>query len=122
MSALSTDRGKANTAIPVRSEASAVRFSARSTWISPKMTLSGVGSPSVSSFIVFQSNRFITELACDSDPTAHCAFVFQITITEFRGEISLFAKDDAVMEDQGEGNDEEQRDPIVKKKPECNLR
>ena len=48
MSALRTDRGKANTAIPVRREANAVRFSARSTWISPKMTLFSLGSPFVS--------------------------------------------------------------------------
>ena len=36
---------------PVRNEASAVRLSARSTWISPKMTLSSFGSPSVSILI-----------------------------------------------------------------------
>jgi hypothetical protein len=53
MSALKTDRGKANTAIPVRKEASAVRFSARSTWISPKMTLSSFGRLFVSILIVF---------------------------------------------------------------------
>jgi hypothetical protein len=53
MSALKTDRGKANTAIPVRKEASAVRFSARSTWISPKMTSSSFGRLFVSILIVF---------------------------------------------------------------------
>ena len=39
MSALRTDSGKAKTAIPVRREASAVRFSESSTWISPKTKL-----------------------------------------------------------------------------------
>src|SRR5438876_5401882 len=63
MSTLRTDRGNAKTAIPVRSEASAVRFSARRTWISPKMTLSSVGSPFVSIRTSFQSNRFGTKLA-----------------------------------------------------------
>jgi len=43
MSTLSTEKGKANTAVPVRREESAVRFSARSTWILPKMTSSIFG-------------------------------------------------------------------------------
>jgi hypothetical protein len=42
-----------------------------------------------------------------SDPTTHFAFVLQIRLTEFRGKISLFAKDDAVMKDYGEGYDKE---------------
>jgi hypothetical protein len=57
----------------------------------------------------------------DSDPTTHFAFVLQIRLTEFRGEIYLFAKDHAVMKDQGERHNEEQRDPIVKKKAERDL-
>jgi hypothetical protein len=40
----------------------------------------------------------------------------QIRLTEFRGEISLLAKDDPVMKDQGERDDKQQRDPVVKKK------
>src|SRR5262249_24262494 len=121
MSALSTDKGKASTATPVRREASAVRFSARSTWISPKMTLSGIGNPMVSSSIALQSSRFSAELATYSDPTAHFAFVLQVRLTEFRREISFFAKDDAVMEGHSERDDKEQRDPIVKEKAECDL-
>ena len=54
-------------------------------------------------------------LPIDSDPTAHSAFVLQIRLTEFRGEISLFAKDDAVMKDQRERDDKEQRNPVIYK-------
>src|SRR5205823_9389825 len=45
--------------------------------------------------------RFGAGLACDSDPTTHFAFVLQIRLTEFRGQISLFAKDNPVMKDHG---------------------
>ncbi len=57
MRALSTERGKANTAMPVRKDASAVRFSASRTWISPKMTLSSFGKPFPYPF-AFESNPF----------------------------------------------------------------
>ena len=43
-----------------------------------------------------------------SDPTTHFVFVPQIRLTEFGGEISLFAKHNTVMENQNEGNDKEQ--------------
>src|SRR5690349_16347313 len=66
-------------------------------------------------------NPFIAELACDSDPTTHFAFILQIRLTEFRREISLFAKDHAVMKDQEEGHYKKQRDPVVKKKTEGDL-
>jgi hypothetical protein len=56
-----------------------------------------------------------------SDPTAHLAFVLQIRLTEFRGEISLLAKDHAVMKNQDERDGKEQRDPVVKKKAERDL-
>jgi hypothetical protein len=56
-----------------------------------------------------------------SDPTAHLAFVSEIRFTEFRGEISLLAKDHAVMKNQGERDHKEQRDPVVKKKAERDL-
>src|SRR5438477_3711978 len=55
--------------------------------------------------------RFGAGPACDSDPTTHFAFVLQIRLTEFRGEISLFAKDNPVMKDHGERHHKEQRDP-----------
>jgi hypothetical protein len=42
-------------------------------------------------------------------------------LTEFCREVSLFAKDDAVMKHQGEGHDKEQRNPVVKKKPKRDL-
>jgi len=61
------------------------------------------------------------ELACDSDPTTHLAFVLQVGLTEFRGEISLLAKDHAVMKNQDELDDKEQRNPVVKKKSERDL-
>jgi hypothetical protein len=61
------------------------------------------------------------ELALDSDPTTHFAFVLQVRLTEFRGEIAFFAKNDAVMKDHSERDDKEQRDPVVKKKAERNL-
>ena len=57
----------------------------------------------------------------DSDPTTHFAFVLQIRLTEFRGKISLFAKDDAVMKNQRERDDKQQRDPVVEKKAERDL-
>src|ERR1041385_5439870 len=57
-----------------------------------------------------------------SDPAAHIAFQLQIRFAEFSGEISLFAQDHPVMQDQGEGDDEQQRDPIVQKKPERDLK
>src|SRR5262245_10723231 len=44
-------------------------------------------------------------LPINSDPTAYSAFVLQIRLNEFRGEIFLFAKDDAVMKDQRERDD-----------------
>src|SRR5260370_4745983 len=53
MSTLRTERGKAKMAIPVRREDNAVRFSARSTWISLKMRLSILGGSSVSILISF---------------------------------------------------------------------
>jgi len=56
-----------------------------------------------------------------SEPAAHFAFQFQIRFAEFVGEISLFAQDDAVMHDQGQRNDEQQRDPVVQKKSERDL-
>jgi hypothetical protein len=56
-----------------------------------------------------------------SDPTAHLAFVSEIRFTEFRGEISLLAKDHAVMKNQDERDGKEQRDPVVKKKAERDL-
>ena len=56
-----------------------------------------------------------------SDPTTYFAFVLEIRLTEFRGEISLFAKDDAVMKDQRERDDEEQRNPVVKEKAQRDL-
>ena len=43
----------------------------------------------------------------DSDPTTHFALVLQIRLTEFGGEISLLAKDDPVMQDQGERDDKQ---------------
>jgi hypothetical protein len=46
----------------------------------------------------------------------------QIRLTEFRGEISLLAKDHAVMKNQGERDDKEQRNPVVKKKAERDLK
>jgi hypothetical protein len=52
----------------------------------------------------------------ESDPTTHFACILQIRLTEFRSKISLFAKDDSVMEDQSERDDKEQRDPVVKEK------
>ena len=61
------------------------------------------------------------ELARDSDPTAHLTFVLQIRLTEFRGEILLLAKDHAVMKNQDERDDKEQRNPVVKKKAESDL-
>jgi hypothetical protein len=42
------------------------------------------------------------ELARNSDPTAHFAFVMKISLTKLSREISLFAKGDAEMKDQGE--------------------
>ena len=48
-------------------------------------------------------------------------FILQIRLTEFRGEIFLFAKDYTVMKDQRERNDEEQRDPVVKEKAQRDL-
>ena len=62
MRTLSTEKGKANTAIPVRKEESAVRFSASSTWMSLKTTVSGVGGPFVSLFISYTEfgNDFAT--------------------------------------------------------------
>jgi hypothetical protein len=63
----------------------------------------------------------IAELACGSDPTTHLAFILQIRLAEFRGEIPLFANDDAVMKNQRERDDKEQRYPVVKKKAECDL-
>src|SRR5436190_16545145 len=56
-----------------------------------------------------------------SEPAAHFAFQFQIRFAEFLGQISLFPQDDAVMHDQGHGNDEQQRDPVVQKESECDL-
>src|SRR6266581_4356552 len=47
----------------------------------------GIGLPSQSG----------ARLAYDSDPTTHFAFVLRIRLTKFRGEISLFAKDNDVM-------------------------
>ena len=66
-------------------------------------------------------NRFTQKRPNDSDPTAHFAFVLQIRLTEFRGQISLLAKDDAVVKDHGERDDKQQRNPVVKKKAECDL-
>jgi hypothetical protein len=43
-----------------------------------------------------------SDLARDSNPTTHLAFVLQIRLAEFRGEISLLAKDHAVMKNQDE--------------------
>jgi len=63
----------------------------------------------------------IAELTCGSDPTTHLAFVLQIRLAEFRGEIPLFAKDDTVMKNQRERDDKEQSYPVVKKKAECDL-
>ena len=60
-------------------------------------------------------------LARESDPTTHVAFVLQVRLAEFRGEISLFAKNYAIMKDQRERDDKEQRDPVVKKKAQCDL-
>ena len=57
-----------------------------------------------------------SDLARDSDPTAHLTFVLQIRLTEFRGEILLLAKDHAVMKNQDERDDKEQRNPVVKEK------
>jgi len=46
----------------------------------------------------------------------------QIRLTEFRGEISLLAKDHAVMkQSRRAADDKEQRDPVVKKKAERDL-
>src|SRR5262249_19667880 len=56
-------------------------------------------------------------LPINSDPTAHSAFVLQIRFTESRGEIFLFAKDDAVMKDQRERDDKEQRNQSFRKTP-----
>ena len=81
----------------------------------------GCGNPTASSSICFSVIPFTAELARDSDPAMHCAFVLQIRFTEFRGEISLFAKHDPVMKDQGERDDEQQCDPVVKKETERKL-
>jgi uncharacterized protein (DUF885 family) len=43
--------------------------------------------PEIENFVA----DLIAELACDSDPTAHFAFIKQIRLTEFRREVSLFA-------------------------------
>src|SRR5260370_16389128 len=121
MSALNAERGNAKTAIPVRREASAVRFSARSTWISPKIMLSGVGRPSVSMLASFSIQSICADLARDSDPTTHFAFVRQIRLTEFRGKISLLAQNNAVMKDNSKRDNKEQHDPVVEKKPISHL-
>ena len=42
-------------------------------------------------------------------------------LLEFRGEILLLAKDHAVMKNQDERDDKEQRNPVVKKKAESDL-
>jgi hypothetical protein len=42
------------------------------------------------------------ELARDSDPTGHFTFVMKIRVTKLSRQISLFAKGDAEMKDQGE--------------------
>jgi len=52
---------------------------------------------------------------------AHFAFVLQIRLTEFCGEISLFTKNYAVLKNHNDRHDEEQRDPVVKKEAECDL-
>src|SRR5206468_1457146 len=55
------------------------------------------------------------------NPTAHFALVLQIRLTEFCGEISLFTKDYAVLKNNNDRHDEEQRDPVVEKEAECDL-
>ena len=57
-----------------------------------------------------------------SEPAAHLAFQLQIRFAELCGEISLFAQDNPVMQDQGKRNDEQERDPVVQKKPERDLK
>ena len=56
------------------------------------------------------------------EPAAHFALQFQIRLAEFCGAISLFPQDDSVMQNQSHGNDEQQRDPVVQKKSERDLK
>src|SRR5439155_21426494 len=69
MSTLRTDRGKAKIAIPVRRAEREVRFSARSTWISPRMRLSSLIGSSVSILICFliYSLSFLLLVKCQHD-------------------------------------------------------
>ena len=67
-----------------------------------------------------ESENFLIFLS-GSDPTAHPGFVLQIRLAEFGGEISLLAKDHAVMKNQDEWDDKKQRNPVVKKKAERDL-
>ena len=58
----------------------------------------------------------------DSEPPTHFAFQFQIRLAEFFGEISLFPQDHSVMQNQSQWHDEQERDPVVQKKSERDLK
>jgi len=65
--------------------------------------------------------RYMSPVTSFLEPATHSAFQFQIGLAEFFGEICFFAQDHAVMQDQGERNDEQQRDPVVQKKAKRDL-